>query len=152
MVPATSVYAVAGINAGKDYHQQVKALGRSHGLGSPHLHVWASLVVTAKTDKALTEPQRTQISEHADSVTDPKDIETLVVACNMKPAYNTEFVRMQLKVHAEAEPLTAILECALQKAGGEQKHGIAPRGPKERKVVELLELMGVKHTPVTSES
>ena len=105
----------------------------------------------AKADQALSEQQRAVMAEHAASVTDPRELETKVTVCNMRPAYNKEFVRMQLKVHSESEPLAEILEYALAKAGSEQKHGVAPRGPRERKVAELLESMGVKQLPITPE-
>lgn len=144
LIPAASQYAVAGLQAGKDYHEAVKAAGRSHGLGSPHLHVWASMVVAAKADPSLKEHEKAEVVNHASAVTDPKELETLVTVCNIRPAYNKEWVRVQLKVTQPLETIVQVLEAAFRAAGGEQKHGIAPRGPRERKVSELLEGMGVR--------
>ena len=118
--------------------------GRSHGLGSPLLHVWASLVVTAKSDPSLKETEKAEVTTHANAITDPKELEAMVLVCNMRPAYNKEWVRVQLKVEQPVEPIAQALEAACRNVGGEQKHGTAPRGPLERKVTELLGGMGVK--------
>ena len=75
MLPASTRYAEAGIHAGKECHAAVKAAGRAHGLGSPHLHVWASLIMTAKNDSSLQQGEKEAITAHANSVTDPKDLE-----------------------------------------------------------------------------
>ena len=144
MLPASTTYAEAGIHAGKEYHAAVKAAGRAHGLGSPHLHVWASLIMTAKNDSSLQQGEKEAITAHANSVTDPKDLETQVTVCNIRPAFNKEWVRVQFKVSPEIEQIAKIIESAFLKAGGEQKYGIAPRGPRERKVAEMLESLGVR--------
>ena len=144
MLPASSTYAEAGIQAGKDYHAAVKAAGRAHGLGSPHIHVWASIIMTAKDDNGLQQSEKETILTHASSVADPKDLETQVTVCNIRPAFNKEWVRVQFKVNPETEQVAKIVEAAFLKTGGEQKHGIAPRGPRERKVAEMLESMGVR--------
>ena len=49
-------------------------------------------------------------------------------------------------------PIAQALEAAFRNVGGEQKHGTAPRGPRERKVTELLEGMGVKMPAVPNET
>ena len=145
MPPASSQYAVAGLQAGKGLSRSsVTSAGRSHGLGSPHLHVWASLAVTAKSDPSLKETEKAEVTTHANAITDPKELEAMVLVCNMRPAYNKEWARVQLEVEQPVEPIAQALEAAFRNVGGEQKHGTGPRGPLERKVTELLEGMGVK--------
>ena len=51
---------------------------------------------------------------------------------------------MQFKVNPETEQVAKMVEAAFLKAGGEQKHGIAPRGPRDRKVAEMLESVCVR--------
>ena len=62
---------------------------------------------------------------------------------------NKEFVRLQLKVTPPVESIAATLETAFRHLDGEQKHGIAPRGPRER---ELLEGMGLKAPAPTNDT
>ena len=126
MVPALSQYAVSGLQTGKDYHEAVKNAGCSHGLGSPHLHVWAALTMTAKSDRFLKESKQAEWKTHATTTTNPKELDTLVTVCNMRPASNKEFGRLQLKITPLVECIAAIFETAFRHLGGEQKHGIAP--------------------------
>ena len=151
MLPATSTYAVNGMQAGKEYHSAVKAAGRSHGMGSPHLHIWASIIMTAKSDSGLQDPDKEMVTSHANSVTNPKDLETHVLVCNMRPAYNKEWIKVQFKVSPEVENLAKIIEAAFLKVGGEQKHGVAPKGPRERKLAELLEGIGARMPQASTE-
>ena len=100
--------------------------------------------MTAKNDSSLQQGEKEAITAHANSLTDPKDLETQVTVCNIRPAFNKEWVRVQFKVSPEIEQIAKIIESAFLKAGGEQKYGIAPRGPRERKVAEMLESLGVR--------
>ena len=91
------------------------------------------------------------VTSHANSVTNPKDLETHVLVCNMRPAYNKEWIKVQFKVSPEVENLAKIIEAAFLKAGGEQKHGVAPKGPRERKLAELLEGIGARMPQASAE-
>ena len=62
------------------------------------------------------------------SVHDPTEVKTTVALCNMKLVYSKDYVRAKLKVHADAEPLAAIIEHVLLKAGGAQKQPIRVQG------------------------
>ena len=93
--------------------------------------------------RLLKETEKAEVTTHANAITDPKELEAMVLVCNMRPAYNKEWVRVQLKVEQHAELIARALEASFRNVGGEQKHGTAPRGPRERKVTELLEGMGV---------
>lgn len=100
--------------------------------------------MTAKNDNGLQQSEKETIMAHANAVTDPKDLETQVTVCNIRPAFHKEWVRVQFKVNPETEPVAKIVEAAFLKVGGEQKHGVAPKGPRERKVAEMLETLGVR--------
>lgn len=102
-----------------------------------------SLVVTAKCDPSLKETKKAEVTTHANAITDPKELEAMVLVRNMRPAYNKEWVRAQPKVEQHVELMAQAFEAAFRNVGGEQKHGTAPKGPRERKVTELLEGMGV---------
>ena len=103
ILPASATYAEAGIHAGKECYAAVKAAGRAYGLGNPPLHIWASLIMTAKNDSSLQQGEKEAITADANSVTDPKDLETQVIVCNIRPAFNKEWVRVQFKVSPEIE-------------------------------------------------
>ena len=62
------------------------------------------------------------------SVHDPAEVETTVALCNVKLVHSKDYVRAKLKVHADAEPLAAIIEHVVLKAGGAQKQPIRVQG------------------------
>lgn len=55
----------------------------------------------------------------------------------MHPAYDKEWVRVQLEVEQPVGPIAQALEAAFRNIGGEQKHGTAHKGPRERKVTSF---------------
>ena len=59
----------------------------------------------------------------------PKDLETQVTVCNIRPAFNKEWVRVQFKVSPEIEQIAKIIESAFLKAGGRAEVRYRPKGP-----------------------
>jgi hypothetical protein len=137
-LPSTMPEAVAMKAAGIAYNQQAQALGKSHGLGSPHLRVWAALVMTLIKKKEISQQLAEALKAHAAAATTPMEIGSLVLHCRMTQMKNSERSKLQIAVALALTPTWSLMLQHLLGCGGELLLGSAPRGPHIREIQKTL--------------
>ena len=161
LLPADAAVAAKGLETSKEYATQVKKRGKGHGLGSPHLHVAASVVESLSTYV----PKEGQLSEAAKEMQavlgkfyqemEKEGKEAMADAfkmCRLKEAYDpTATGAQKVKFTFQLNPLYMLKDATLSMAKvrtaiivllreqkGAMGEGEPPRGMAERKVQAQL--------------
>lgn len=142
ILQSSSELAVKGADVGRKYSEQVEALGRGHGLGSPHLY--ATMAVFQQLNEANPLLKKCCVLYEEDR----KNIYRVVAFLKFKQAYDDSrtILKVGYAMHSDlqlpgeeaAGPLlvvrvrAALGAAIVAQAGGEHLLGPAPRAELER--------------------
>ncbi|CAE8613651.1 unnamed protein product [Polarella glacialis] len=124
--------------AGMAYADNVKAQGKQHNLGSPHLYVWAALVKQLSQEQDLSPELTTALQQHIATTPSPAHLQSIVRHCRLSKAWAPGTFKLQVAVAASVLQMWNLMKYHLQVQGATAKHGMPPRGPHERTIARLL--------------
>ncbi|CAK0805762.1 unnamed protein product, partial [Prorocentrum cordatum] len=99
LVPATSKPFAAGLEAGKEYGKAVRAAGKKHGLGSPHVHVAMATLrslhdeIDGEQGSALEKSSKQVIREFVEATNHTKGnilVEEMILAFKVQETHKRE--------------------------------------------------------------
>ncbi|CAE8652662.1 unnamed protein product [Polarella glacialis] len=114
--------------AGMAYADNVKAQGKQHNLGSPHLYVWAALVKQLSQEQDLSPELTTALQQHIATIPNPVHLQSIVRHCRLSKAWASGAFKLQVAMAPSVVQIGNLLNYHLQVHGAIVKHGIPPRG------------------------
>ncbi|CAE8657464.1 unnamed protein product [Polarella glacialis] len=141
-LPGTLPEVVAMRSAGAAYNEAVRVRGKQHDLGSPHLHVWAALVMAVLKEQDVPEALRLALQTHVTEAKKPTDLQDHIRHCRIGAMWNPERFKLQIAVAPSAQMLWTLLCDYLVHRGATILRGTAPKGPLVRKISKCLTALG----------
>ncbi|CAE8584821.1 unnamed protein product [Polarella glacialis] len=145
ILPGTHPVCASLQQCGKQFATQVKNQP-SADIGSPHLHKWAALIATLGS-LTLTEPQKVQLTEHAQTMDSPQKLAQSVFVCKLSKAWIKDTFKLTISPATDMEAIAELVCTVLTANGGTRKFGIPPRSSQERDIAKILVDMGEFSNP-----
>jgi hypothetical protein len=110
-------------------------------MGSPHLHVFNSLVAVVKdldmeSDDSWPVDQFLDADEGQGRSLD--SLEEVIQVCRVTRTFNQEIYKIMFNGHPKVDGVIQLLLRCMEHEGGEIKRSVAPKGPRERRLEEYL--------------
>ncbi|CAE8594898.1 unnamed protein product [Polarella glacialis] len=106
-------------------------------IGSPHLHKWAALIA-ALASLNLSEPQKVQLTEHAQTMDSPKKLAQSVFVCKLSKAWIKDTFKLTISLAPDMVAVAELVCTVLAANGAVLKFGIPPRSSQERAISKIL--------------
>ncbi|CAE8613181.1 unnamed protein product [Polarella glacialis] len=145
ILPGTHPVCASLQQRGKQFATQVKNQPAAD-IGSPHLHKWAALIATLGS-LTLTEPQKVQLTEHAQTMDSPQKLAQSVFVCKLSKAWIKDTFKLTISLATDMEAIAELVCTVLTANGGTRKFGIPPRSSQERDIAKILVDMGEFSNP-----
>ena len=140
LLPKASTFVQSALSIGKQYYEAT--LGKKdHKMGSPHLHVFNSLVAELKnldmeSDDSWPLDQFLDADEGQGRSLD--SLEEVIQVCRVTRTFNQEIYKIMFNGHPKVDGVIQLLLRCMEHEGGEIKRSVAPKGPRERRLEEYL--------------
>eukprot|EP00929_Paragymnodinium_shiwhaense_P073290 TRINITY_DN37313_c0_g3_i1.p1 TRINITY_DN37313_c0_g3~~TRINITY_DN37313_c0_g3_i1.p1 ORF type:complete len:200 (+),score=42.13 TRINITY_DN37313_c0_g3_i1:325-924(+) len=139
ILPADCPPMVQGKQAGKDYSEKAKSLGKEHGLGIPSWYVWCAVVSCLAMS---TKDKCEKLKAHAEAVKEVKLLRGHVMHCKIAKTFKSTTVKFQFHVSEKLAPVAEeVIKILVDEHNGRYCDGPAPRGDLENRIQTALDEM-----------
>jgi hypothetical protein len=138
LVPATSQFVIRAQTMGQIYYEQTKN-NKKHKLGSPHLHIWNQWIIAAQEHMSADDQDSYDIESFMTEYgAEQSDVGKIVKLARCTKTYDEGIFRIQFNSNDLSKEVTRTLIKLMKEDGAEEKHTVAPKGPRERRIEEFL--------------
>jgi len=138
LIPKTSSFIKTALSIGKQYFEQTKGK-KNHGMGSPHLHVFNSLVAEVKERIDLQSDEEWHVDAWVDDTgSSLEKMEEAIQVCRVTRTFDQDVYKLMFNGHPKADEMIKIMLRCMETDGGTVKRSVAPKGPRERRLEEWL--------------
>ncbi len=122
------------------WDKDVKAKGKGHGCGPPHLRAWSGLIAgLMKSDVGARNKERLLELEKLTSEATAMERDLMIRACKAKVCYDKDMTKIAIALQGKAEPYRDLIVGCLEQIGGSRKSGRAPPSNLERSIQNLID-------------
>ena len=141
LVPTQLALVAKMKEATLDWSKQVKAQGKGHVCGPPHLRAWEALRdCLLEADVGMANKAELAKFKQAELTWPPAIRASKIRSCRLRRAYDPEKHKLALAfVGLETATLRDTVSLSLQQLGAEAKSGLAPPSALERQLQNLLD-------------
>lgn len=126
-----------------NWDAMIKREGRNHGKGPVHIYVWSAMLKRIAANTTLSQQEKTILHSFTESHKGIDSLKRDVPFCTVEQQYGKPNISVTVHVRAPEQAAWNVIKAFLERHGGHDLPGTAPRGPIFKSLADELDSLSL---------